>query len=256
MSIELGTIGKCIYCGTTAEPLQDEHIVPYGLNGPWILREASCPKCAAITSAFEGSVLRGFLKEVRSALGFKTRRKKLQPKTFSLSVTRDGKEEVIEVTKEEFPAPLALLIYEPPAHLSGRPYEKGVNVTGVVLVQTAGPSIQSTLEKRGASGLSTSLTWSGNQFERLLAKIAYGFSVSYVGLDKLAEVYVLPAILGMKDDLGRWLGCADTRLKRGKYFHEIELSTVGSEIRVRIRLFGIFPVPEYLVVVGRVFDPQ
>jgi len=89
----LGTIGKCICYGTTAEPLQDEHVVPYGLNGPWILREASCPKCAAITSAFEGSVLRGFLREIRSALGFKTRRKKQQPKTFSLSVTRGEEEE-------------------------------------------------------------------------------------------------------------------------------------------------------------------
>ena len=149
-----------------------------------------------------------------------------------------------------------MLTYEPPAYLSGRSYERGVNVTGCVLIQTGGPPIQSTLEKHGATGLTVSLTWSGNQFERLLAKIAYGFAVSYVGLDNLAEVYVLPAILGIKDDLGQWLGCADAQLKHGKYFHELELSMVGSEIRVRIRLFGIFPVPEYLVVVGRVFDPR
>lgn len=206
MSIELGTIGKCIYCGTATGPLQDEHVVPYGLNGPWVLREASCPKCAAITSQFERNVLRGCLKEFRSALGFKTRRKKQQPKTFSLCVTRDGQKEVIEVTREEFPAPLGLLIYEPPACLSGRSYEKGVNVIGFAQIQTAGPSIQSILKQRGATELTVSQTWHGNEFERLLAKIAYGFSVSHVGLDNLAEVYILPAILGIKDDLGRWLG--------------------------------------------------
>jgi hypothetical protein len=30
ISIELGVVGKCIHCGTTARPLQDEHVVPYG----------------------------------------------------------------------------------------------------------------------------------------------------------------------------------------------------------------------------------
>ena len=52
------------------------------------------------------------------------------------------------------------------------------------------------------------------------------------------------------------MGCTDVQLERGRYFHEIELSIVSSEIRARARLFGIFPVPEYLVVMGRVFDPR
>jgi hypothetical protein len=44
----------------------------------------------------------------------------------------------------------------------------------------------------------------------------------------------------------------DIRLEVGKYFHQIDLSVVNREIIVRVKLFAIFDVPEYLVVVGRV----
>jgi len=168
-------------------------------------------------------------------------------------LTRGGNEELVTVTPNEFPTPLTLLIYEPPAYLTGKPYKRGINVIGCIsALQTGGSPIQDLLAKHGATGFTLKQTWHGNEFERLLAKIAYGFSVSYVGLDNFAEVFVLPAILGTKDDIGRWLGCITDQVKRGKYFHEIELTRVNSEIRVRIRLFGTFPVPEYLVVVGRV----
>jgi len=39
----LRRIGKCIYCGST-EALSDEHIIPLGLNGAWILEQASCKR--------------------------------------------------------------------------------------------------------------------------------------------------------------------------------------------------------------------
>jgi 5-methylcytosine-specific restriction endonuclease McrA len=35
-------IGVCIYCRDAASDLSDEHIVPYALNGNWILPKASC----------------------------------------------------------------------------------------------------------------------------------------------------------------------------------------------------------------------
>lgn len=252
MSIELGIVNKCIYCQTTEEPLQDEHVVPYGLNGPWVLRKASCRRCAVITSTFERAVLKGSLLEFRSARALKTRRKKQKPQTFLLSLNRGGKEESVAMTAEELPAVLMLPIYEQPAHLTGKPFKRGINVIGATTIQTGGLALQDLIKKYGATGLTFKQVWQGNEFERLLAKIAYGFSVSYVGLDKIAEVFVLPAILGIKDDIGLWLGCTDDQLKRGKYFHEIQISMEGPEIRAHIRLFGTFPVPEYQVVVGRI----
>src|SRR5205807_9538393 len=89
-------IGQCIYCGTTEGPLQDEHTVPYGFNGDSVLLEASCKKCADITSAFETVVLRDTLSAARAAVGAKTRRKKRRQSPLPLYVVRNGKEEEIE----------------------------------------------------------------------------------------------------------------------------------------------------------------
>ena len=82
--IEIGNVGQCIYCGKTDVTLQTEHIVPYGLNGPWELLNSSCQKCAAITSSFEKDVLRKSLIVPRATLSFPTRRKHKRPKLFEL----------------------------------------------------------------------------------------------------------------------------------------------------------------------------
>src|SRR6185436_305115 len=80
-------VGFCIYCGSK-ENLSDEHVVPFGLGGNAILPEASCHSCSAITSAFEGKVLRGFMLEARTAGRFPTRRPKERPTTLPLTVKR------------------------------------------------------------------------------------------------------------------------------------------------------------------------
>lgn len=76
----LWRVGQCIYCGTSQGKLSDEHLVPYGLNGPWVLRQASCAVCANSTSRFEMDVLRGLFPSARAAFGMKTRR--THPGTF------------------------------------------------------------------------------------------------------------------------------------------------------------------------------
>jgi hypothetical protein len=192
----LGKIGKCIYCGETGKPLQAEHIIPYGLNGPWELLEASCDKCAAITSAFELTVLKNSLIVPRVALDFPTRRKGQRPKKFNFAITRNGRKEVVEVPMHEHFAVMILPISEFPAYLDGRPYEKGTTMIGAIEVQVGGPPIKELMKRHGTKKLSITVTWYGNCFERMLAKIAYGFSVAYLGLENITEVYILPAILG------------------------------------------------------------
>ena len=249
----LGKIGKCIYCGETEKLLRTEHIIPYGLNGPWELLEASCEKCAAITSAFELTVLKDSLIVPRVALDFPTRRKGQRPKKFNFAITRNGRQEVVNVPIQEHFAVMILQILEFPAYLDGRPYKKGVNIIGAIEIQVGGPPIEEIIKRYGTGKISTKVTWHGNCFERMLAKIAYGFSVAYLGVENLEEVYILPAILGQKDDVGRWVGTAeDIHLDIGKFLHHIELAIINEEIIVRIKLFALFNVPEYLVVVGRV----
>jgi hypothetical protein len=69
-------IGKCIYCGSV-DNLSNEHIVPRGLGGPWVLKKASCAKCAAITSEIELDIVKYFFSLVRVKLDLPTYHKKI-----------------------------------------------------------------------------------------------------------------------------------------------------------------------------------
>jgi len=48
-------------------------------------------------------------------------------------------------------------------------------------------------------------------FARFVAKMAYGYAVERYGLEAFERTFVLPAILGTSDDIGRWVGCSDIR---------------------------------------------
>jgi hypothetical protein len=48
-----GPVGRCIYCYDGTSILGNEHIIPFSLNGTHILPQASCLKCAEVTSQVE-----------------------------------------------------------------------------------------------------------------------------------------------------------------------------------------------------------
>jgi hypothetical protein len=83
--LNLGRVGRCIYCGTT-ESLSDEHVIPLGLGGRSILYDASCQSCANITSAFERVVLRDQFGAFRARVGVPTRRPKQRQAGFPARV--------------------------------------------------------------------------------------------------------------------------------------------------------------------------
>jgi hypothetical protein len=87
-------VGKCIYCGSTTN-LSDEHVVPRGLGGEWVLKKASCQKCAGIISRFETDIIKDFFSLLRIKLDLPTRRKKQRPKSFDFLITHGDKEEVV-----------------------------------------------------------------------------------------------------------------------------------------------------------------
>jgi len=148
---------------------------------------------------------------------------------------------------------MVLLIFALPAYLDQRHDKKGISITGSVTVQVGGPPAEELLKKHGASSLVLGVSYQPIAFARLLAKIAYGFAVAWLGLSMIEEDYVLPAILGKSDDVGRWVGCVtDNQLAAGKHLHEIKLLVTKGEIIERVRLFARFNALEYLVAVGRV----
>jgi len=243
-------IGRCVYCGST-ESLTDEHIVPHGLKGPWQLLKGSCQACNQITSAFEKRVLREQFILPRTTLGLPTYHPQKRPQEFSFEVEKNGHKETIVLPGTECPPLFVMLTVEKPRYIEDYDYEKGVKVIGASL---HGPELLKIKEKLRIDSLSVKVNISGNCFERMLAKIAYGMTILAYGPSALEECYVLPCILGSKDDAGYWVGNSGrdfAALPVEKQLHRIFLMVKGNEVGASIRLFANYQTPEYLVIVGK-----
>jgi hypothetical protein len=244
-------IGKCLYCGSTAN-LTDEHIVPYGLGGPWKLLDASCEACNKITSAFEREVLREFFILVRTKLGLPTYHPKQRPQTFQFAVEKDEKKEVIEVPVSDCPTLFIMPLFEKPGYITGNAQRNCLLVSGTSL---HGSDLGTLKTKYNLDALSFSAPLH-TSFAKLLVKIAYGMVVAQYGLDAIDEAYVIPSILGLKNDVGYWVGCEHPHrspdfLPPERFLHRVHLLLNKNEVGARVRLFASFQTPEYLIIVGR-----
>jgi hypothetical protein len=139
VSLQGREIGECIYYGDRDGPLGTEHAVPYGLNGSWTLRRASCAVCAKITSRFEHGAMRHLWPDVRNALAMQSRRRDKRSATLPVVVQRDGLQETIQVPRSKFPRYLATPLFPPPAKFwSDRPV-RGV-FANLNMMHLCGPS--------------------------------------------------------------------------------------------------------------------
>jgi hypothetical protein len=243
-------IGRCIYCGST-DKLTDEHILPRGLKGPWKLLKGSCQSCSQITSKFERSVLREQFLLPRSALGLPTYHTKNRPQRFSFEVEKEGRKGKITLPASECPPLFVMLNLKKPRYIDDYDYDKGVKVIGASL---HGPELSKMQEQLGIDDIGIRVDMHGTDFERMLAKIAYGMTILKYGPDALQECYVLPCILGQKEDVGYWVGSSGrefTALPVEKELHRIFIRVKGNEVGASIRLFANFRTPEYLVIVGK-----
>jgi hypothetical protein len=251
----LGTVERCIYYNTARNKLTTEHIIPLGLNGPWKLLEASCETCAGITSGFERAVLKKTFGTVRTALDFPSSRKKDRPLELPLSIKRGGKTEIVYLPVKDYPAVIVMPHFEAPAYLDGRTDEH-LRSTGFTGVQIGGPPIEDVGRRLSAQGIVLNSKFEPvGAFARLLAKIAYGCAVAAVGCDlsRFKDVYVLPAILGKSDDIGRWVGgMGNHQPPPESDLHFIKFYVDDGDLRVHVRLFAQYDVPEYVVVVWRI----
>ncbi len=246
-------VGECIYCGSKTN-LTREHIVPYGLGCPpeWVLYEGSCRACARITSAFERDVLKEYFREPRATLDLPTYRRKNRSKSVDLRLLRDRQSFVASLPAGECPTLIVMPHLKVPAYMGDYDYERGVMVVGCSL---HGPSdMKERLARLDADGFSVSVSGVLVSFARMLAKIAYGMSVLQFGFHAFKEVFVLPCILGQKDDAGQWVGCSQEPAivpEVDKLLHTVEVASSNSVVGVYIRLFANYKTPVYLVFVGR-----
>jgi hypothetical protein len=195
------------------------------------------------------------LKE-RATLGLRTRHPKKRPEAFPLTVEINGKLQDIDVPAKDHFVPLILPLFAPPAFLCKRPYRSGIEFIGLsVADKFSGRSIEELNRRYGEGKWGFRLEYEPMAFARMIAKIGYGIAVGEVGLDEIEESYVLPAILGKRKDVGRWVGCDEGEgkpLTGAGGLHEIGLILRGRALHAIVRLFAQFEAEEYRVVVGRV----
>ena len=188
-------------------------------------------------------------------MGLATRRPKNRPTKFSLSFTRSGHWNELQVPVSELTGTTIMLVLETPAYLDGRPYHRGMTVKGILELHVGGPRLEDMAKVVGAETVQTSATFRGNDFERMLAKIGYGFAIATFGVEGLEQVYVLQSILGGIDDVGMWVGCPkDYLADASSNLHEAKVETSGRDVVVRVRLFASCKGPWYQIVVGRLKD--
>lgn len=255
---ELGLrdVGRCIYCGS-AEGLSDEHVIPFGLAGKHILRNASCAACARTTSQWEGLVLTAMMGPFRAALELPTRRPKKRPTDVPVRVRRGSSwsDERMPIAALGTVAPFPIL--PPPGIYEDRPTSDGFKTLGFVAIRVflnSEDQPANVARRAGANEVLMEVPLHPGAFMRMLAKIAWGFTVDRFGLDAI-EPSILGLILGTDDDLGRWVGFPAT----GKSafagppdvtFRATVYASEAGDVIAAIQLFGPHGGPEYQVVVG------
>ena len=94
-------------------------------------------------------------------------------------------------------------------------------------------------------------------FERLLAKIAHGFTIADQGPEKIAEWKLLlpDLILSKPKDGLNLIGSDQEKFPPGSYLHEVHLDTFSNAdeefLTARVHLFASMGAPRYRVVVAK-----
>ena len=242
----LGTIGKCIYCSSKKD-LSNEHIVPYGLGGPWVLKKATCRKCADLTSRLEFDVLRKSFITLRASQRLPTRRS--LPTNFNIEAKFKARTETSTLQISPDYLPVCFPLYDPPSFFDHRHVIKGSTIKGLHHV-IVNPNLQEYLRERGVTKIKTSVVFQGGSFERMISKIAYGYAVANYGLDNIKEKCILPIIMGEDQEINRFFGCENNEITISHLYHRVRTEESGGLIVGKVQLFGIYGAPVYAVIVG------
>lgn len=248
-------VGVCIYCGAI-DNLTNEHILPFGLSGSSILPKSSCQQCAAITGKVEQDILRGSFWPVRVFRDLKSRSKhKDAPAQIEVSITRNNNEEVISLNIDEAPILLPFPIYPLPAHCRSKESMRGILVSGHHTIRFGSDPLEVT-RRWGGSKIDINVQLKPVDFARMIAKVGYAFAYAEGEIAHIEGCsFVLPAILGKCDEIGRWVGNIPNKpiavfpnhLHRILLHRDAEMGFLFAEVQ----LFSDSETPSYVVVLGK-----
>lgn len=241
MSVSYRRVGRCIYCGSTEEPLTREHVVPRGLGGnrppiglheAVVLRKATCEPCRRITHKLETECQDRMMGNFRSRFGFSKNPRSLDP---------------------GLPTALMLPNFSHAGILNNEPVRTSYNVRIRSVVQNSErPAlVLPPGESTAVAGIEPS------RFAQMLAKIALGFAVYKLGVDgfrPLVQDFVRFGPYGF----GHWVGgpVEDELEPPSNRLHELIIADAGGGdsgdwVLVYVRLFASYGGPRNYVVVGR-----
>lgn len=197
------------------------------------------------------------MRAARIFLKLRSRRSSDIPSEYPIRIEKNNRTETIKLPLDEYPTLLPMPIFEAPTFLSGEEETKGINIIGVDTI-SFGPRPEEVGRKMNAKIIEiTPEKDFPNEFARMLAKIIYAYAVAELGLDNIEEAFVIPAILGQKDDIGRWVGTIRREIEPKKgLLHRLKISIVREKqiLLGEVQLFADSSGPTYSIVIGK-YEP-
>jgi hypothetical protein len=243
-------VGRCIYCPNTTGPFTDEHIVPEGLGGTWILEEASCPKCQEETCSFEGVVQGHMMKNYRICVGLSTSNKRKETVRV-VFLDKDGKETETDLLKSDAPFGLSLPVFHP-ADFFERASSARSHLRGSWSVMMNW-DFEHQSKTHGRFGFQIA-DLKPNHFARMIAKIAHSYAVAEFGLGAFPPL--LTGIVRAGEDYRSFIGSdlmEESRPTREGFHvvgHSWTLRDGFAWPIINIQLFAQYRAPVYHAMVG------
>jgi len=249
-------VGRCIYCGGDGRgTLTKEHIFPSGIGGGLVLPRASCTDCQTEIHAFETICMRQTLLPYRKAAGLIRHPNDLParvPLTFDLELKGPT-----QVALDVHPGVVVLPgLRDLPGILTGKPPEPVIHFEHQIFGHL---DIVAETKRKLQEQRVVGIDLDGYSWVRMLAKIAHGYAVAELGLNRFAPA--LPdLILGRNPSLAGYLigKCPiPPPIPDNPPLLMIEMKSANMDdgqrfVAVNMRLFAELgqEVPVYVVIAG------
>lgn len=253
-------IGRCVYCSAKND-LTDEHVLPYGLGGNFILKAASCKACAKITGALEQRLLRGQWWSYRKRLGIQTRSKGYPAyRPVKLKQILGGSIEA-RVRSDDYPV-IMFLTFDAPSALSGITRTDYPSASAMYLKTIAPMPNQLLIDGQmklltHGEQIEFPVNFDAGDLARFLAKVAHGFAIYSLGTSACSEYFLPEYILGSGHGLLTYVGGASSPLVESHLprngLHKLATRVQGIYLSVYVQLFcdSGDSSPIYEILVGR-----
>ena len=145
------------------------------------------------------------------------------PENYPLKVEINNNITTIEVPINDCPILVPFPVFSVPAYLTDKEATKGITLEGYLTI-SFGIKPDEAMKKYGAQRIIIEpLGDKPTDFARMIAKIAFSMAVATGAFEDsdYSKSFVLPAILGEKDDIGQWVDTITEPITSPKYDIEI-----------------------------------